>query len=89
MISKEEMAKTVNRAEYQEIVMMRFSKYGVKMEGHCKVKAFTDSEVICDTKDGENIWLCFEKNYIAENKYIGDLEFARVLDTVLKSWTLI
>ena len=53
MISREEMAKTVNRAEYQEIVMMRFPQYGVKMEGHCKVKAFTDHEVICDTKDGE------------------------------------
>ncbi|MDO4500889.1 MAG: FAD-dependent oxidoreductase [Erysipelotrichaceae bacterium] len=53
MISKEAMTRTINRASQQEIIMMRFPKYGVKMEGNCKIKAFGENEVICDTPDGE------------------------------------
>ena len=53
MIPTESMSHTVNRASQQEIIMMRFPKYGVRMEENCKIKEFTENEVICDTPDDE------------------------------------
>lgn len=53
MIPTEAMSHTINRASQQEIIMMRFPKYGVKMEGNCKIKEFTENEVVCDTPNGE------------------------------------
>ena len=42
MIPTESMSHTVNRASQQEIIVMRFPKYGVRMEENCKIKEFTE-----------------------------------------------
>ena len=42
MIPTEARSHTVNRASQQEIIMMSFPKYGIRMGGNCKIKEFTE-----------------------------------------------